>query len=198
MAANAEINIPWTLPIRQNLMTDMMKRAINSEVGRTAQAKYNKLKNKVQQITSASSTPTSTRQKSPAIKTTSTNNYTSITSGTRAAIASSKAITKTTKATTTVAPSVPKMVVKAESVTTTKSKTSKANTSYTGPVTRAKAKQQAQVQILETIPENLLSESDDEEYNLLEDLQAALADGDSENDEVDMELPNSDEEIEEK
>ena len=39
VAANAEINIPWTLPIRQNLMTDMMKRAINSEVGRTAQAK---------------------------------------------------------------------------------------------------------------------------------------------------------------
>ena len=89
VAANAEINIPWTLPIRQNLMTDMMKRAINSEVGRrTAQAKDKKLKNKVQQITSASSTPTSTRQKSPAIKTTSSNNYTSSTPGARAATAS--------------------------------------------------------------------------------------------------------------
>ena len=64
VAANAEINIPWTLPIRQNLMTDMMKRAINSEVGRrTAQAKYKRLKNKVKQITTASSTPTTTKQK---------------------------------------------------------------------------------------------------------------------------------------
>ena len=64
VAANAEINIPWTLPIRHNLMTDMMKRAINSEVGRrTAQAKYKRLKNKVQQITTASSTPTTTKQK---------------------------------------------------------------------------------------------------------------------------------------
>ena len=90
------------------------------------------------------------------------------------------------------------MVIKTEPVTTTTVKNSKATTSYTGPITRAKAKKQAQVQLLETIPENLLSESDDEEYNLLEDLQAALADDDSENDEVDMELPNSDEEIEEK
>ena len=51
---------------------------------------------------------------------------------------------------------------------------------------------------METIPENLLSESDDDEYSLLEDLQTALADDDSEDDEVDNELPNSDEEIEEK
>ena len=64
--------------------------------------------------------------------------------------------------------------------------------------TRAKAKKQAQVQLLETIPENLLSESDDDEYSLLDDLQAALADNDFEDDEVDNELPNSDEEIEEK
>ena len=64
MAANAEINIPWTLPIRQNLMTDMMKRAVNSEVGRrTAQAKYKRLKNKVKQITTGSSTPATTKQK---------------------------------------------------------------------------------------------------------------------------------------
>ena len=28
VAANAEINIPWTLPIRQDLMTDMMKRQL--------------------------------------------------------------------------------------------------------------------------------------------------------------------------
>ena len=195
VAANAEINIPWTLPIRQNLMTDMMKRAINSEVGRrTAQAKYKMLKNKVQQITAASSTPTTTKQKSPKATTSANIGTTSA----RPATVASKANTKTTKATTTVAPSVPKMVVKTEPVTTTKSKTSKATTSYTGPVTRAKAKQQAQEQILETIPENLLSDSDDKEYNLLEDLQAALANNDSENDEVDMELPNSDEEIEEK
>ena len=90
------------------------------------------------------------------------------------------------------------MLVKTKPVTTTTAKNSKATTSYTGPMIRAKAKKQAQVQLLETIPENLLSDSDDEEYCLLEDLQAALADDDSENDEVDMELPNSDEEIEEK
>ena len=201
VAANAEINIPWTLPIRQNLMTDMMKRAINSEVvRRTAPAKYKKLRNKVQQITSASSTPISIRQKSSAIKTTPTNSYTSSTLSARTASASSKAITKTPKATTTVPPSVPKMVVKTESVTTTKTTNnkSKATTSYTGPITRAKAKKQAQVQLLETIPENLLSESDDEDYSLLEDLQATLADDDSENEEVNMDLPDSDEDIEEK
>ena len=74
----------------------------------------------------------------------------------------------------------------------TTAKNSKATTSYTGPITRAKAKKQAQVQLLETIPENLLSESDDDEYSLLEDLQTALADDDSKDDEVDNE------EIEEK
>ena len=92
------------------------------------------------------------------------------------------------------APSVPKMVVRTEPVITTKGKNSKATT-YTGPITRAKAKKQAQVQLLETISENLLSESDDDEYSLLDNLQTALADDDSE-DEVDDELPNSDEEIE--
>ena len=48
VAANAEISIPWTLPIRQDLMTDMMKKAINSEVNRrTTHTKYKRLKNKV-------------------------------------------------------------------------------------------------------------------------------------------------------
>ena len=193
--ANAEINIPWTLPTRQNLMTDMMKRAINSEVGkRTTQAKYKRLKNKVQQINTASSTPTTTKQKFT--KTTSSTNI--HTTGARPVAVVSKANTKTTKATTTVAPSVPKMVVRTEPVTTTTGKNSKATTSYTGPITRTKAKKQAQVQLLETITENLLSESDDDEYNLLDDLQTALADDDSDDEEVDDKLPNSDEEIEEK
>ena len=171
---------------------------IKSEVGRrTAQAKYKRLKTKVQQMTTASSTPTTTRQKSKVIKTAPTNTSTS---SARTATAASKAITKTTKATTTVALSIPKMIVKTEPITTTKTgnNSSKATTSYTGPITRAKAKKQAQVQLLETIPEDLLSESNDEEYSLLEDLQAALADDDSENEEADMELPDSDEEIEEK
>ena len=176
-------------------MTDMMKRAINSEVGRrTAQAKYKRLKNKVQQITTASSTPTTTKQKLSKATTSANIGTTSA----RPVTVASKANTKTTKATTTVAPSVPKMVVRTEPVTTTTGKNSKATTSYTGPITRAKAKKQAQVQLLETIPENLLSESDDDEYSLLDDLQTALADDDSEDDEVDNELPNSDEEIEEK
>ena len=195
VAANAEINIPWILPIRQNLMTDMMNRAINSEVGRrTAQAKYKRLKNKVQQITTASSTPAITKQKFS--KTTSSANI--HTTSARPATVTSKTNTKTTKATTPVAPSVPKMVVRTEPVTANTSKNSKATTSYTGPITRAKAKKQAQVQLLETIPENLLSESDDDEYSLLDNLQTALADDDSENEEVDDELLNSDEEIEEK
>ena len=194
VAANAEINIPWTLPIRQNLMTDMMKRAINSEVGRrTAQAKYKRLKNKVQQITTASSTPATTKQK--ALKATTSANI--HTTSVRPATTTSKTNTKNTKA-TTLAPSMPKMEVKTEPVTTTTTENSKATTSYTGPITRAKAKKQAQVQLLETIPENLLSESDDDEYSLLEDLQTALADDDSEDDDVDNELPHSDEEIEEK
>ena len=71
VAANAEISIPWTLPIRQNLMTDMMKKAINAEVGRrTVQAKYRKFKNKVQQLASAVSTPITTKQKTTVAKAT--------------------------------------------------------------------------------------------------------------------------------
>ena len=69
VAATAEINIPWTLPIRQDVMHDLMKRAVNSEEGRkNVQAKYKRLKNKVQQITSAISTPTTTRQKTTVVK----------------------------------------------------------------------------------------------------------------------------------
>ena len=85
-------------------MTDMMKRAINSEVGRrTVQAKYKKLKIRVQHITTASSTPTTTKQKLTKA-TTSANIDTSA----RPATVASKANTKITKATTTLAPSVPK------------------------------------------------------------------------------------------
>ena len=160
---------------------------------RTAQAKYKRLKNKVQQITTASSTPPVPRQTLSKV-TTSANIGTSA----RPVTVASKANTKTTKATTTVAPSMPKMVVKTEPVTTTTAKNSKVTTSYTSPITRAKAKKQAQVQLLETIPENLLSESDDDEYSLLDNLQTALADDDSADEEVDDELPHSDEEIEEK
>ena len=106
VAANAEINIPWTVPIRQNLMNDMMKKAINAEVGRRAvQAKYRKLKNKVQQITSAVSTPTTTKQKTAVAKATTAK--APGTSSTRTATTAGKTTTKTTKATTTVAPSVP-------------------------------------------------------------------------------------------
>ena len=109
-----------------------------------------------------------------------------------------KTVTKTTKATTTVAPSVPQVVIKTEPATTPKSKSGKTVTSYTGPITRARAKKQAQVHLLETIPENLLSDSEDEEYDLLEDLQSALAEDDSDLEEVETELPESDVEIDEK
>ena len=65
---------------------------------------------------------------------------------------------------------MPQVVIKSDPATTPKSKSGKTVTSYTGPITRARAKKQAQVHLLETIPENLLSDSEDEEYDLLEDL----------------------------
>ena len=194
VAANAEINIPWTLPIRDILMTDMMKKAVNAEVGRrTVQAKYRKLKNKVQQLTSAVSTPTTTKQRATIAKTTAAS-----TSGTlknRAATTAGKTATKTTKAVTTVAPSVPQVVIKTEPAVPAKTKANKTTTSYTGPITRAKAKKKAQVHLLESIPEDLLSESEDEEYDLLKDLQSALAEDDSEFEEVESEPPDSDVEV---
>ena len=64
VAANAEVNIPWSLPIRQDLMTDMMKKAINAEVNRrTTSAKYKRLKSKVQPLTTAVTIPVTSRQK---------------------------------------------------------------------------------------------------------------------------------------
>ena len=68
------------------------------------------------------------------------------------------------------APSVPQVVIKTEPAAPSKSKGGKTATSYTGPITRARAKKQAQVHLLETIPENHLSDSEDEQYDLLEDL----------------------------
>ena len=197
VAANAEINIPWTLPIRQDLMTDMMKKAINSEVSRrTTQAKYKRLKNKVQQLTTAVTAPTNSKQKITVAKSTATK--TPSTSSTRATTTAGKVVTKPTKATTSVAPSVPQVVIKTETVTTPKSKNGKTVTSYTGPITRARAKKQAQVHLLETIPENLLSDSEDEECDLLEDLQSILTEDDSDLEEVEAELPESDVEMDEK
>ena len=185
VAANAEINIPWTLPIRQNLMTDMMKKAINSEVGRrTAQAKYKRLKKNFQQITTAVNTPTTTKQRP--IMAQAVIAKTPGTSSTRTATTTSKTTTKTAKSTTTVAPSMSHVIMKTEPAIPTKA--SKVTTSYTGPMARARAKKQAQVHFLETIPENLLSESEDEEYDLLEDLQSALAEDDSDLEEVETEL----------
>ena len=91
-----------------------------------------------------------------------------------------------------------KVVIKTEPATPLRLEASKTTTSYTGPITRARAKKQAQVHLLESIPENLLSESEDEEYDLLEDLQSAFAEDDPEFEEVDIELPDSDVEVNEK
>ena len=96
------------------------------------------------------------------------------------------------------APSMSQVVMKTEPAIPNRPKASKATASYTGPMTRARAKKQAQVHLLETISENLLSESEDEEYDLLEDLQSALAEDDSDIEEVETELPDSDVEIDEK
>ena len=117
---------------------------------------------------------------------------------TRATTTAGKTTTKTTKATTTVAQSVPQIVIKTEPVTPSKTKASKTTTSYTGPITKARAKNQAQVHLVDSIPENLLSESGDEEYDLLEDLQSTFVEDDSEFEKVETELPDSDGEVNEK
>ena len=73
VAANAEVSIPWSLPIRQDLMTDMMKKAINAEVNRRAtSAKYIRLKSKVQQLTTAVTVLVTSRQKFTVAKSSAT------------------------------------------------------------------------------------------------------------------------------
>ena len=174
-----------------------MKQAINSEVGRrTTQAKYKRLKNRVQQLTTAVSTPTTTKQKSIMAQATITKSPSTL--STRTVTTAGKATTKTAKAATTITPSLSQVAMKTEPAIPNSPKASKATTSYTGLMTRARAKKQAQVHLLETIPENLLSESEDEEYYLLEDLQSALAEDDSDFEEVETELPDLDVEIDEK
>ena len=96
------------------------------------------------------------------------------------------------------APSVPQVVMKTDTVTIPRTRNGKTVTSYTGPITRARAKKQAQIHLLETIPENLLSDSEDEEGDLFEDLQAILTEDDSDLEEVEAELPESDAEMDEK
>ena len=197
MAANAEVSIPWSLPIRQDLMTDMMKKAINAEANRrTTSAKYKRLKSKVQQLTTAVTVPVTSRQKFTVAKPSATK--ISSTSGTKSSITNSKVVTKPTKTTTTVTSNVPPVVMKTDTVTMPRTRNGKTVTSYTGPITRARAKKQAQVHLLETIPENLLSDSEDEEYDLFEDLQAILTEDDSDPEEVETELPESDTEVDEK
>ena len=178
-------------------MTDLMKKAINSEVNRrTTQAKYKRLKNKVQQLTTAITAPTNNEQKITVAKSTATK--TPSTSSIRATTTVGKVVTKPAKSTTSVAPSVPQVVITPNTVTTSKPKNGKTVISYTGPITRARAKKQAQVHLLETIPENLLSDSEDEECDLFEDLQAILTEDDSDLEEVETELPESDVEMDEK
>ena len=93
---------------------------------------------------------------------------------------------------------MPQVVIKTELSVPAKTKTNKTTTSYTGPITRARAKKKAQVHLLESIPEDLLSESHDEEYDLLDDLQSAFAEDDFEFGEVETELPDSDIDVNEK
>ena len=52
--------------------------------------------------------------------------------------------------------------------------------------------------MLESIPENLLSESENEEYDLLEALQSTVVEDNSEFEEAETELPDSDVEVNEK
>ena len=119
---------------------------VNAEVGRrTVQAKYRKLKNKVQQLTSAVSTPTTTKQRTTVAKVTAAS--APVSSNTRTATTAGKTTTKTTKAATAVALSLPQIVIKKEPAAPAKTKTSKTLTSYTGPITKARAKEKAQVHL---------------------------------------------------
>ena len=52
----------------------------------------------------------------------------------------SKVVTKPTKTTTSVAPSVSQVVMKTDTVTLPRIRNGKTVTSYTGPITRARAK----------------------------------------------------------
>ena len=88
--------------------------------------------------------------------------------------------------------------MKTDTVTIPRNRNGKTVTSYTGLITRARAKKQAQIHLLETIPENLLSGSEDEECDLFEDLQTILTEDDSDIKEVEAELPESDVEVDEK
>ena len=153
-------------------------------------AKYKRLKNKVQQLTTAVTVPVNSKQKFAVAKSTATK--TPSTSSTKTSTTTSKVVTKPTKTTTSVVPNMPQVVVKTDTVTIPRTRNGKTVTSYTGPITRARAKKQAQIHLLETIPENLLSDSDDEEGNLFEDLQAILTEDDSDVEEVEAELPESD------
>ena len=94
-------------------------------------------------------------------------------------------------------PGVSQTTVKTVPNTSAKPVAGRTTTSYTGPITRARAKKKAQIQLLETVPEDLLSESEDEAYDILEELQTTLIEDDSEFEEVDTELPDSDTEINE-
>ena len=80
----------------------MVEKAINSEVGRrTTQAKYKRLKNRVQQLTTAVSTPTTTKQKSIMVQATIAKPPG--TSSTRTVTTAGNATTKTANAATTIA-----------------------------------------------------------------------------------------------
>ena len=116
VAANAEVNIPWSLPIRQDLMTDMMKKAINAEVNRRATSgKYKRLKSKIQQLTTAVTVPVTSRQKFTVAKPSATK--TPGTSGTKTSTTASKVVTKPTKTTTTVTPNMSQVVMRTDTVT---------------------------------------------------------------------------------
>ena len=60
---------------------------------------------------------------------------------------------------------MPQVVIKTEPAAPAKTKANKTTTSYTGPITRARAKMNAKVHLLESIPKDLLSESEDEGYD---------------------------------
>ena len=155
-------------------------------------AKYKRLKNKVQQLTTAVTVPVNSKQKITVAKSTAAK--TPSTSSAKTTTTASKVVTKPTKTITSVAPSVPQVIMKTDTVIIPRTRNGKTVTPYTGPITRARAKKQAQIHLLETIPENILSDSEDEECDLFEDLQTILTD-DSDIEEVEAELPESDVEV---
>ena len=145
-------------PVTEKMWQELMKKAINGTASSMVLAnKYKQMKNKVQQTQTTTSGTTATTTSS--LKTTQ-KQYVSTPKTT-----TSSPQTSVMKPVGTSAPQNQNqnqnLKGKGKNITTTNNNTTSKNGKCTGPFTRSKAKD-ALMQLLETIPENLLSESEAE------------------------------------